>query len=134
MYIQIMFRKCVQLAFATVFLCLFFGPGNGQDLPEERDNCRCPNVTMWTDSYEAREGETKLFRIEFENPDHEECDLKIQWMVTAGEIIGGQGTRQMQLRIPEKAAGTSIQIAADMNQGELTCENHPTETIKIIFE
>lgn len=132
MYIRIMAVKGVLPGFAVVLACLLFGSANGQDLPEGPDDCRCPNVTMWTDSYQAREGETKVFRIEFENPEHEKCDLKIGWIVTSGEIVHGQGTREMRLRIPDNAGGTSIQVAADMNQGELTCENHPTETIKII--
>lgn len=121
-----------QVGLAIVLGCLLFGSTNGQDLPEDWDKCRCPNVTMWTDSYEAREGETKVFKIVFENPEHEKCDLKIAWMVTNGEIVDGQGTTQMRLRIPGKAAGTSIRIAANMNQDELICETHPTEKIKIL--
>ena len=125
-------RRRTHLGFAIILACLLFGSAYGQDLPKDWDKCRCPNVTMWTDSFEAKEGETKVFKIVFEDPDDEKCDLKIGWIVSNGEIVEGQGTTQIRLKIPENAAGSSIRVVADMDQGNVNCENDQTEVIEIV--
>lgn len=132
MYIISRARTGIQYLVLLFVLCMFFSSVYGQEMPKGCNSCKCPNTSIWTKSFEAHEGETLVFQVVFENPNDEKCDVTFEWLVSLGKIIDGQGTRQMRLRVPKQSVGKSILVVAHLHQGEVSCENHPAEEIRIV--
>lgn len=124
-------RRLGQAGLAIFIVCLILGHANGQERLPDCDSCRCPETRIKTDSREAREGETLVFEVVVVDSRLKNCRMTYDWLVSDGEIVGGQGTYQLKLKVPEKSAGATISVAATIN-GEKGCEGGPSETIAIV--
>lgn len=120
-----------QAGLAILVVCLILGHANGQEKLPDCDSCKCPETRIKTDSRDAREGETIVFEVVIVDSRLKNCPMTYDWLVSDGEIVGGQGTNRLRLKVPEKSAGTTISVAATIN-GENGCEGNPSETIAIV--
>lgn len=92
--------------------------------------CNCPVTQMEASSASIKEGETVTFAVTIVDAKLQNCQLTYDWLISAGEIVSGQGTKSIVLKATRGTAGSSITAAAYIN-GDKGCESHPSETVII---
>ncbi|HEV8593318.1 MAG TPA: hypothetical protein VGQ55_14540 [Pyrinomonadaceae bacterium] len=102
----------------------------GQEKSPDCASCKCPKTKIEVSSHVTKAGETVIFEVVVVDPKLKQCTLTYDWLVSSGEIISGQSTKSIRLKVPEGRAGTTISVAASVNNDN-GCESNPSETIEI---
>ena len=111
-------------------LLLASGVITGQHESLECASCKCPKTIIEASSSQASEGDTVAFEVIVVDSKLNKCPLTYYWLLSAGEIVSGQRTKIIRLKIPKGSAGSTISVAASVNSDN-GCENNPSETIEI---
>jgi hypothetical protein len=102
----------------------------GQDRSLDCASCKCPNTKIEASSSQASEEDIVAFEVIVVDSKLRKCELAYEWHASAGEIVSGQSTKIIRLKVPKGSAGTTISVVASIN-GDRACENNPSETIAI---
>jgi len=78
----------------------------------------------------ARQSDVVKFEVATVDPKLKKCHLTYDWLVSAGEILSGTGTKAIRLKIPRASSGQTITVAVSVN-GDNGCEDNPSETIEV---
>lgn len=90
----------------TTLLILGFLVGAGAQTPAEKD---CPSISVHGPAGIVQAGETATYKVQIDT-EGRELDLRYIWSVSAGEILGGQGTTSVDVRQPAQSITATVEV------------------------
>lgn len=81
----------------------------------------CSQATIAASQSTIKEGETITFTANVFAAGIEDNKLKYDWKISSGEIIGGQGTKELTVKVPPESAGSFITASFDIEDDGI-CE------------
>jgi hypothetical protein len=101
-------------------------PSPDCDLPIK---CTCPKLSISVPPQPVRAGEVVTFTVTAD--DGKTSDYKFAWTISAGKIVGGQGTHQVKVKTTPAMAGTNLAVNVE-TADECRCGNPVAEIVQIV--